>query len=260
MRYLLTFIIVLGWVSTAAAMTGEGCGEGSCADCHSITKDETIQLLGNLVDKVNSVDFAEVPGMWVADVEKGDRRLPVYIDFSKKFLVSGNVIRLEDRENLTQQRAARMNKVDVARIPLDDALLLGRATAKNRVIVFTDPECPYCKKLHEELKEVVKRNGDIAFLIKLFPLKMHPNAYDISKSIVCNKSMAMLELSFAGKPVPPPLCETSAVDQTIALAEDLGIRSTPTLVLADGLIVPGYKQADALLKLISENAQQAAVR
>ena len=106
----------------------------------------------------------------------------------------------------------------------------------------------------------LSKAGDIAFLIKLFPLKMHPNAYDISKSIVCNKSMAMLELSFAGKPVPPPLCETSAVDQTIALAEDLGIRSTPTLVLADGLIVPGYKQADALLKLISENAQQAAVR
>lgn len=260
MRYFLTLLIVLLWVSIAPAMTAEGCGAGTCNDCHSITRDEVVQLLGGMVDKVNSVEFAEVPGLWVVDVEKGDRRLPVYIDFSKKFLVSGNVINLKTQENLSQQRSAQMNKVDISRIPLDDALLLGKATAKKRVIVFTDPQCPFCVKLHAEMQEVVKREPNIAFLIKLFPLKMHPAAYDISKSIICNKSMEMLELSFAGKPVPPPLCATTAVDQTIALAADLGIQSTPTLILPNGLIVPGYKKADALLELINGKVKQAAVR
>jgi thiol:disulfide interchange protein DsbC len=118
------------------------------------------------------------------------------------------------------------------------------------VIVFTDPECPFCKKLHAELKEVVGRRSDIAFLIKLYPLKMHPNAYGISKSIVCTGSMELLELSFAGKPVPPATCETSAVDRTLALAEELGIRSTPTLVLPDGLVMPGYKKADDIIKVL----------
>ena len=128
------------------------------------------------------------------------------------------------------------------------------------MIVFTDPECPYCKKLHSELKEVVRRDPDIAFLIKLFPLKMHPNAYGTSKSIVCSKSMEFLEASFAGKPVPPANCDTSVVDQTLALVGDLGIRSTPTLVFPDGLVVPGYKKAEALLILIGENAAQAATK
>jgi thiol:disulfide interchange protein DsbC len=151
-----------------------------------------------------------------------------------------------------------MNRVDVSRIPLEDALILGKPTAKTKVIVFTDPECPYCKKLHVELEKVVKRDPEIAFLIKLFPLKMHPNAYEASRSIVCNNSMELLEISFAGKPVPPANCDTKAVDQTLALVAELGIRSTPTLVMPDGLVVPGYKKAEALLVLIGEATAQSA--
>jgi thiol:disulfide interchange protein DsbC len=257
MRSLFILVALVLFANTAPAMTADGCGAGSCADCHSITKEETAQLLGSMVDKVNSVEFSEVPGMWVADVEKGEKKLPVYIDFSKKYLISGNVIRLDDKENLTRQRGARMNKVDVSKIPLADALLLGSPSASTRVIVFTDPECPYCKKLHGELKEVVRRDPNIAFLIKLFPLKMHPNAYEISKSIVCRNSMELLEASFAGKPVPPANCDIPVIDQTLALVGELGIRSTPTLVMPDGQVVPGYRKAEALLTLIGENVAMA---
>ena len=257
MRALLVVLVCLMASHQAFAMSSDGCGAGTCADCHSITRAEAGQLLGGMVDRVNSIDFAEVPGMWVVEVEKDNRKIPVYIDFSKQYLVSGSVIRLNDKENLTQQYGDRMNRVDLSRIPLADALLLGRPEANNKVIVFTDPECPYCKKLHDELKEVVRRAPDVAFLIKLFPLKMHPNAYGISKSIVCNNSMEYLELSFAGKPVPPADCEIPVVDQTIALAAELGIRSTPTLILPDGLVVPGFKKAEALLSLIGENIAQA---
>jgi thiol:disulfide interchange protein DsbC len=257
MRLFLVFVSLLMVVQSAFAMSPEGCGAGTCADCHSITMAETEQLLGSMVDKVNSVEFAEVPGMWVAEVEKDQKKLPVYIDFSKQYLVSGNVIRLNDKQNLTRQRSVRMNSVDVSKIPLADALLLGKPAAKTKVIVFTDPECPYCRKLHEELKEVIRRDPEVAFLIKLFPLKMHPNAYDISKSIVCNNSMEYLELSFAGKPVPAPNCEIPVIDQTIALAGELGIRSTPTLVLPDGRVIPGYRKAEAILTIIGENLTQA---
>jgi len=260
MRFLLFLLTALFFASNAYTMTADGCGAGSCADCHSITKDEAAKLLGNLVDKVNSVDFSEVPGMWVAEVEKDQKKLPIYIDFSKQYLVSGNVIRLNDKTNLTRQRSAMMNKIDISRIPLDDALLLGKASAKTRVIVFTDPECPYCKKLHVELKEVVNRDPDIAFLIKLYPLKMHPNAYGVSKSIVCNSSLEYLESSYAGNPVPPANCDTPVVDQTLAIAGDLGISSTPTLVMPDGLVVPGYKTAETLLTLIGDNVASVSAQ
>lgn len=252
MRKILLLVFALAWSSAAWAMAPDGCGAGACAGCHSLGKTEARQILDGIVDDVLDVQLAEVPGMWLLEIEKDQRRLPVYLDFSKKYLVSGSIIRLADKGNVTQENQASMNRIDVSRIPLDDALRLGSASARTKVVVFTDPECPYCRKLHVELKEVVRRAPDIAFYIKLFPLEMHPNAYAISRSIVCNKSMELLEASFAGRPVPPPGCDSAAVDETLALVRDLGIRSTPTLVLPDGLIVPGFKTADELLSRIGQ--------
>jgi thiol:disulfide interchange protein DsbC len=244
--FLLVFLLFPLGVQ-AFAPTGEN---KKCTDCHKLTVAEAGNLLLGGVDRVIKVERSEVPGFWAVEVQKGDQKFPLYIDFTKQYVFTGNIVRLADKQNITSQRLANLNRIDTAKIPLGDALLLGDAKAKTKVIVFTDPECPYCKKLHEELKEVVRRDPSIAFLIKLFPLQMHPNAYTISKSIVCNKSMAMLEDSFAGKTVPPPLCETKVIDQNIVLAQELGIRSTPTLVLPDGMLLPGYKKADDLLKQI----------
>lgn len=245
-------VVLLAGALPALAFTADGCGVGTCSSCHSLTPQEASKILGNLVDKVGRVEFAEVPGMWLVEIEKGPNRLPVYIDFSKKYVISGSVIRLADRGDVTQERHAQINKVDMSRIPLDDALLLGRRDAKIKVVVFTDPECPFCKKLHVELKEVIRRDPDIAFLIKLFPLRIHPNSYGISKSIICARSLEFLELSFAGKPVPPATCDTRVVDQTIAVAEGIGLQSTPSLILPDGLVMPGFKSADELIKRIRQ--------
>jgi thiol:disulfide interchange protein DsbC len=238
-----------------AAAFPDGCREVNCSQCHSLSVQEAGVLLSGGVDRVLNVEEAEIRGFWLVEAEKDRQKFPLFVDFSKSYVFSGNIIRLQDRQNVTAERQARLNRVDVARIPLGDALLLGNRDARTKVIVFTDPECPFCKRLHDELKEVVRRNPEIAFWIKLFPLKIHPNAYTISKSIVCTKSMTMLEDSFEGKPVPPPVCETAAVDETIALVGSLGINSTPTLVLPDGRILPGYRKAEDLLQILSPQRQ-----
>lgn len=259
-RIILPLLFAAAVAVPAQAFMQEGCGAGKCTDCHSLTEKEAAALFKGNVDRVLKVEMAEMPGLWVVEVEKDKKRYPLYIDYSKKFVVAGNIVRLSDGENVTSRRMAELNRIDVSKIPLADALLLGKPTAKVKAIVFTDPECPYCKKLHAELIEVVRRDPNIAFQIKLFPLKMHPNAYSVAKSIVCNKSLAMLEESFAGKTVPPPLCETKVVDETLALVEKLGIVSTPTLVLPDGLVLPGYKKADDLLRLLGSKSVAAVVR
>ena len=147
--------------------------------------------------------------------------------------------------------SAAAKKVDIKSIPVDDAILLGRADAKSKVIVFTDPECPYCKKVHSEMQEVVKADPNIAFLIKLMPLKSHPNSYGLSKTILCSTNpLSVLDAFFAGAPVAPSACPTTKVDETLATAAQLGITSTPTLIMPDGTIMPGYKKAPDLLKLL----------
>jgi thiol:disulfide interchange protein DsbC len=100
------------------------------------------------------------------------------------------------------------------------------------------------------MKKIIDERKDIVFYLKMFPLKNHPDAYEKSKSIACEKSLALLEDAFEKKPIPKPKCETSVVDENIKLGQKLGITSVPTLVLPDGRTIPGYKDAKTLINLI----------
>jgi thiol:disulfide interchange protein DsbC len=105
------------------------------------------------------------------------------------------------------------------------------------------------------MKKVIEKRKDIAFFIVMYPLPMHKGSYEKAKAIVCEKSLSLLNDAFEGKPLPAPKCETTAIDDNIKLAETLGIRGTPAIILQNGAIVPGYKEADALISLIDKSSQ-----
>jgi len=222
-----------------------------------ITKEDAINLLKEIGPDIKIIEIrpAPVKGLWEIAVESKGQKGIVYIDSSKKYLVSGSIVDLKTKANLTQERSIELNKVDVSLIPLDDALVMGEKNASKKVIIFTDPECPYCGKLHQEIKKISEKRKDIAFYIKMFPLtKLHPTAYEKSMAIVCEKSLQLLEDSFDRKSLPEPKCKTTEVDENIKLAEKLGIRGTPAIILPNGSIIPGYKDADSLISLIDKSS------
>jgi thiol:disulfide interchange protein DsbC len=100
------------------------------------------------------------------------------------------------------------------------------------------------------MKKTIEDRKDIAFYIKLYPLKIHSEAYEKSKAIVCEKSLPLLEAAYEKKPLPKPSCETTVIDENIKLAEKLGITSLPSIVLPDGRVFPGYRDAKSLIGLI----------
>ena len=100
------------------------------------------------------------------------------------------------------------------------------------------------------MKKIIEERKDVAFYIKMLPLKIHPGAYEKSKAIVCEKSLALLEAAYDKKPVPKASCDAKVVDETMQLAQKLGISSLPSLVFPDGRVVPGYKDAKTLLQMI----------
>jgi thiol:disulfide interchange protein DsbC len=102
------------------------------------------------------------------------------------------------------------------------------------------------------MKQVVKERKDIAFYIKMYPLPMHKTAYDKAKTIICEKSLSLLEDAFEGKTIPPPQCKTSVVDENIALAKNLGISGAPAIVMPDGRLISGYRDAKTLIELIDK--------
>lgn len=251
---LLGLLIIFSWCGRTYAFTKDGCGAASCTDCHQLSRKDAATLLLVPEEAVVGLKLAEVPGLWEVDIQQPQQIIPVFIDFSKQYLISGKVIKIADRQDITGKRFADLNRIDVAQIPLDDALIVGSPDAATRIIVFDDPQCPYCGKLHDEMKKLVKARPDVAFFIKMFPLKSHPEAYELAKAIVCAKSLVMLEESLAGKTLPPADCQTEQVDRTLELGEKIGIRSTPTLVFPDGRVLPGYKTMEAMIDLLGKSS------
>ena len=234
-----------------------GCEE-NCQKCHSLEQKEVHGILEKMKApdvKVLDIKMSPVRGLWEVSVEDKGNRGVMYVGFSKKYIMPGPIYEVETASNKTQESLGGMNEpaeryVDVTRIPVGDTLLLGEKDARYKVIVFTDPDCPFCGKLHTELKKIVSERKDIAFYLKLMPLKFHPDAYWKSQSILCAKSMQRLEENFEKKPIPKPDCETKAIDETLGLAAELGISGTPTLILPDGLVVVGGRDADKLKELV----------
>jgi len=241
----------------AGAFQGPGQGQGcmgECTDCHTFNKDEARKLLktDRFNAEVKNIRMSPVKGLWEVEIAQSDRTVIVYVDFAKQFLVEG---RFTPLEKLSE--GPELEKVDRAGIPVDRALLIGNPDAENKVIVFDDPDCPYCAKLHAEIKKIVSQRDDIAFLIKMYPLPSHKEAYGKSMAIVCEGDPALLEEAFAGKKLPEADCETDEVDNNLALARELGIKGTPTLILPDGRLVPGYISADVIIGLVDNPGGEA---
>lgn len=225
-----------------------------CTKCHSITKEEATTLLKEIIPNATIIEVKNSPfkGFWEVDIETGGKKGLLYVDFSKKYIFAGSIIDIKAKRNLSQERFTELNRIDVASIPLDDALILGSKDAKHKIIVFDDPDCPFCAKLHQEMKKVVEERKDIAFYLKMYPLKIHPNAYEKAKAIVCEKSIALLEDAFAKKEIPKAKCETKVIDENIKLAERLGISGTPAMVFPNGNLVSGAMDAKKIIELIGK--------
>jgi len=224
------------------------------SQCSQINKDEILNLLKELVPDVKILEVGDAPikGFCEIALETKGRKGIVYTDPSKKYIILGSILEISTKTNLTQERVSDLNRLDVSQVPLDNAIVLGDKEAKHRVIVFSDPDCPYCSKLHEEMKKVVQKRNDIAFFIKLYPLSFHKDAYGKSKSIVCEKSLALLEDAYAKKSLREAKCETTELDENIELAKKLGLRGTPAIILPNGNLISGYKDADSIISLIDK--------
>lgn len=250
----LAALLLLFTVADAHPFTGDGCASGACTDCHSLTRDEAVKILGSTVDNVLSVGPSPVNGLWEVDVVKAGKRLPLYVNFSKEYVITGQILQMSTRKNLTESRILSMNRIDVSQIPLSGAIVVGKKDARRRIIVFDDPNCPHCAKLHETTKEIVAKNPDVAFFVRPFPRKNDRPTHEKALSIVCAGTIRALEDGFAGKPLPKGECGSKAVDESIRIAQRFNIRLTPTMIFPDGRVVPGALSADAILSLLDEGA------
>ncbi|GFE61363.1 DsbC family protein [Geobacter sp. AOG2] len=250
-------ITLFGSPSFAMDKAGHGT---DCTSCHTLSVKEASELLKVTGGTVKSIKPAPIQGMFELLVEKDGRQGLVYIDYAKKRLMQGFVIDLttlqpvsaHTQEELPQKKQA--TSLDTKTIPLENAIVMGNPKGDRKLYVFTDPDCPYCRKFHEELKTLAKTAPDVAIYIIPFPLAMHPGAYDKARAILETQSQDVLDKAFAGKEVPKPTQDASKarIDANIKFGNANGISGTPTMVMPDGKIVVGGRDAETLKKMLEE--------
>ncbi|HAM52231.1 MAG TPA: hypothetical protein DCP92_16635 [Nitrospiraceae bacterium] len=113
-----------------------------CSKCHTLSKEEATTLLKELDPNIKVLEITTSPmkSLWEVDIETNGKKGLTYIDFSKKYLISGSIFTFQEKKNLTKERFEELTKVDPSKIPLDDALVMGDKNAKYKLIVFDDPE------------------------------------------------------------------------------------------------------------------------
>ena len=229
---------------------------GKKKGCDAISPPEIQDILKNIKAnnaKVLYVKKSPLAGICEVAIEIGGQINIFYFDIAKTHLFFGNLVEMKTMTNRTAQSVAEIQdkkRIDISKISLTAALVLGDLKAEKKVIIFTDPDCPYCSSLHNVMKQIIATRKDIAFYIKMYPLEFHKDAYWKSKSIVCNNSLQLLQDCFDKKEIAKTDCKTEEVDNNIKLAKSLGITGTPTIILPDGRLRIGAMPEAELIKLI----------
>lgn len=147
---------------------------------------------------------------------------------------------------------AEINKVDFASLPLNNAIKYVKGNGARKIAVFSDPNCPYCKRFESTLQSM----DNITVYTFLYPV-LTPDSTVKSKAIWCASDRAKSWENWMVGHQPPSgagNCDTSALDKNLALGRGLNVTGTPTIILADGTRLSGAVSADQL------NSALAAVK
>ncbi|POZ60493.1 DsbC family protein [Chromobacterium alticapitis] len=220
------------------------------------------QAAGGNLDDVKKAFLTHFPGKQVKSVGatpvKGiyelvvDGKQVVYTNSDASYLFVGDLIDTKNKESLTEKKMAELSKVDFNSLPLEYAFKDVRGKGERKMAVFTDPDCPFCKKLEREsLKDI----DNVTIYTFLYPLtQLHPDAMRKSKQIWCASDKAAAWTAFMrdGKPLTgPDNCDTAVLDKIQALGEKLGVTGTPALIFPNGRLVPGAIDGSDIEQLLS---------
>jgi thiol:disulfide interchange protein DsbC len=178
----------------------------------------------------------------------------VYVDAKAKYVFAGDVIDLKNRSNLTQARLNQLQAIKWDSLPFGNAIKTVKGNGARKLAVFSDVDCPYCRKFEAELAKI----DNITVYTFVHPIEgLHPKAVQTSRQIWCapDRNKAWDEYITRGTvPSNDGKC-ANPVDATIALGNKLKVSGTPTIFFANGQRVPGMVPAAQLERLLAANAK-----
>ena len=182
-----------------------------------------------------------------------------YMDEAGEFLVAGQWFAVADSDNvvnLTEQLNAQMRVTELESLQ-DSAIVFGDADARYQVSVFTDHTCGYCRRMHQALDEY--QAADIAVHYYAFPRAgaQSRGANELASIWCADDPAAAMDLAKSGGDIselaaPNAAC-TAQVETHLNTGRAFGVQGTPAMVLPDGRLLTGFRDADALLSELEKS-------
>ena len=198
---------------------------------------------------VEAVRPSALPGIF--EVARGGEVL--YVSSDGKYALSGELYEIGTGHNLSEKRRIEARAVALRGVSDADAIIFGPAHPRYTVTVFTDVDCPYCRKLHSEIAEYNRLGIRIKYLF--FP-RQGPGTegWHKAEQVWCaaDRREALTQAKLGATIVARPGCTQTPVARTYELGEELGIRGTPGIFLDNGEYLPGYQSPEKLVQRLRE--------
>jgi len=176
-----------------------------------------------------------------------------YFTADGKYLVQGDLLSLESRENITETRRIEVKKGLLDKLNEDDLIVFAAKKPVYTVTVFTDIDCGYCRELHRQIKDYNNLGITVRYMA-------YPRAGAESESanklieVWCAKDpqKAMTDAKAQREVKKTSLCENNPVAEQFEIGGKLGVRGTPAIFLEDGQMLPGYVPPEKLREILDE--------
>jgi thiol:disulfide interchange protein DsbC len=166
----------------------------------------------------------------------------IYVTKDGAYMLMGGSLVNQDKVNLTKLRHDEIDKIEVDRLPLQEAIVISKGDGSKKLFMFTDVDCPFCKQSYTWLKN----QTDYSLYVFLLPLPMHPTAYDKSVKVLCQENReASFDLASSGKDPGGEKCEKgeATLRKCKTIADELGITGTPLFITDSGTRIMGFDQS-----------------
>lgn len=174
-----------------------------------------------------------------------------YTDEKANVIFIGRAIELKTKKNLAEERQQQLMKVKFAALPFDKAIVKTKGDGSRKLAVFSDPDCPYCKKLEQELAKL----NNVTIYTFLLPVSaLHPDAERKAKLIWCaeDRVKAWEDWMLNGK---EPSASEKACDTPLTAIQEIAKKSwinvTPAMVFPDDKLVTGAVPSSQIERLFA---------
>lgn len=227
-----------------AASTVSAAETSSAADSEATTKSLNDILVKTFRSPPDSIAESQIAGLY--QVMYGTE--VVYLSSDGKYFISGDLLNLQTRENLSEvaQRSVRKKMMDDTKT---DPVVFKAKDEKHVLRVFTDIDCGYCAKLHREMEDINAKGITVEYLA--FPRAgVNSPSYDKIVSVWCaDDQQTAMTRSKGRQAIEAKKCE-NPVKQQYELGQAMGVNGTPALLTESGQLIPGYMPADRLAAML----------